>query len=101
MQLAFEGGETLADRSHFIEMNGRDVFKFAVRVMGSAAEEALAAAGYGKADIDLLIPHQANIRIIQSALERLASFKLQRRSAIVKSARRISAPVKSLSLSLA
>jgi len=64
-------GETLANRSHYIEMNGRDVFKFAVRVMGSAAEEALAAAGYGKADIDLLIPHQANIRIIQSALERL------------------------------
>ncbi len=63
--------ESIAERSHFIEMNGRDVFKFAVRVMGSAAEEALAEAGYAKSDIDLLIPHQANIRIIQSALERL------------------------------
>jgi 3-oxoacyl-[acyl-carrier-protein] synthase-3 len=63
--------QSIADRHHFIEMNGRDVFKFAVRVMGSAAEEALASAGYTKADIDLLIPHQANIRIIQSALERL------------------------------
>ena len=62
---------TIAGRRHFIEMNGRDVFKFAVRVMGSSAEEALAAAGYEKADIDLLIPHQANIRIIQAALERL------------------------------
>jgi len=47
------------------------VFKFAVRVMGNAAEEALRKAGLGKEDIDLLVPHQANIRIIQSALERL------------------------------
>jgi len=64
--------QSVSERRHYIEMNGRDVFKFAVRVMGSAAEEALASAGYEKADIDLLIPHQANIRIIQSALERLS-----------------------------
>ncbi|QJD83434.1 beta-ketoacyl-ACP synthase III [Cohnella herbarum] len=63
--------QSVADRRHFIEMNGRDVFKFAVRIMGNSAEEALASAGYEKSDIDLLIPHQANIRIIQSALERL------------------------------
>ncbi|WEK56232.1 MAG: ketoacyl-ACP synthase III [Candidatus Cohnella colombiensis] len=63
--------QSIADRRHFIEMNGRDVFKFAVRVMGSAADEALAKAGISKEDIDLLIPHQANIRIIQSAIERL------------------------------
>lgn len=63
--------QSVTERRHFIEMNGRDVFKFAVRVMGSAAEEALAMAGLGKEDIDLLIPHQANIRIIQSSLERL------------------------------
>jgi 3-oxoacyl-[acyl-carrier-protein] synthase-3 len=63
--------DTVAQRRHFIEMNGREVFKFAVRVMGNAAEEALEKAGLGKADVDLLIPHQANIRIIQSALERL------------------------------
>jgi 3-oxoacyl-[acyl-carrier-protein] synthase-3 len=63
--------QSVNERRHYIEMNGRDVFKFAVRVMGSAAEEALASAGYEKSDIDLLIPHQANIRIIQSALERL------------------------------
>jgi 3-oxoacyl-[acyl-carrier-protein] synthase-3 len=62
---------TVAERRHFIEMNGREVFKFAVRIMGSAAEEALAKAGLEKSDIDLLIPHQANIRIIQSALDRL------------------------------
>lgn len=63
--------ESVASKKHFLEMNGRDVFKFAVRVMGTAAEEALAKAGLAKSDIDLLIPHQANIRIIQSALERL------------------------------
>lgn len=54
-----------------IYMNGREVFKFAVRIMGSAAEEALRKAGMSKSDIDLLVPHQANIRIIESALERL------------------------------
>lgn len=63
--------ESIEGRRHFLEMNGRDVFKFAVRVMGSSAEEALDKAGMTKADIDLLVPHQANIRIIQSALERL------------------------------
>ncbi len=63
--------QSVADKKHFLEMNGRDVFKFAVRVMGSAAEEALDKAGLAKADIDLLVPHQANIRIVQAALERL------------------------------
>jgi 3-oxoacyl-[acyl-carrier-protein] synthase III len=63
--------QSVAEGRHFLEMNGRDVFKFAVRVMGSSAEEALAKAGLGKNDIDLLIPHQANVRIIQAAMERL------------------------------
>jgi 3-oxoacyl-[acyl-carrier-protein] synthase-3 len=63
--------ETVEKRLHYIQMNGRDVFKFAVRIMGSAAEAALAKAGLTKKDIDLLIPHQANIRIIQASLERL------------------------------
>ncbi|XEC97069.1 beta-ketoacyl-ACP synthase III [Paenibacillus tarimensis] len=62
---------SVGDRQHFIQMAGSDVFKFAVRIMGSAAEDALSKAGMTKADIDLLIPHQANIRIIQSALNRL------------------------------
>ncbi|MBN2983547.1 MULTISPECIES: beta-ketoacyl-ACP synthase III [Cohnella] len=64
--------KTIADRNHFIYMNGREVFKFAVRIMGNAAEEALRKAGKSKEDIDLLVPHQANIRIIQSSLERLS-----------------------------
>jgi 3-oxoacyl-[acyl-carrier-protein] synthase-3 len=62
---------TIDQRLHYIHMNGSEVFKFAVRIMGSAAEEALRKAGIDKKDIDLLIPHQANIRIIQSALSRL------------------------------
>lgn len=63
--------ETVENKLHFISMNGRDVFKFAVRVMGTATEEVLRKAGLTKDDIDLFIPHQANIRIIQSAMQRL------------------------------
>lgn len=63
--------KVLDDKMQYIYMAGKEVFKFAVKIMGSAAEEALRKAGITKADIDLLIPHQANIRIIQSALERL------------------------------
>jgi 3-oxoacyl-[acyl-carrier-protein] synthase III len=63
--------ESLANKSHYIYMAGAEVFKFAVRIMGNAAEEALRKAGLTKKDINLLVPHQANIRIIQSALNRL------------------------------
>ncbi|TDF98263.1 beta-ketoacyl-ACP synthase III [Paenibacillus piri] len=63
--------QTLENKQHFIYMAGSEVFKFAVRIMGNAAEEALRKAGLQKSDIDLLVPHQANIRIIQSALNRL------------------------------
>lgn len=63
--------ESIEQKLHYLYMAGAEVFKFAVRIMGSAAEEALRKAGLGKEDIDLLIPHQANIRIIQSALNRL------------------------------
>ncbi|RCW50081.1 beta-ketoacyl-ACP synthase III [Paenibacillus prosopidis] len=63
--------ESITNKKHFIHMAGNDVFKFAVRIMGSAAEDALKKAGISKDDIDLLVPHQANIRIIQSALSRL------------------------------
>ncbi|MCM3625988.1 ketoacyl-ACP synthase III [Paenibacillus glycanilyticus] len=63
--------ETVSAKQHYIHMAGNDVFKFAVRIMGGAAEEALRKAGMSKEDIDLLVPHQANVRIIQSALNRL------------------------------
>ncbi|MFD0959440.1 beta-ketoacyl-ACP synthase III [Paenibacillus chungangensis] len=63
--------ESVGGRKHYIHMAGNDVFKFAVRIMGSAAEDALKKAGMTKEDVDLLVPHQANIRIIQSAMQRL------------------------------
>lgn len=50
-----------------VKMNGREVFKFATRIMGTALEEALADAGLKAGDIDLFVPHQANIRIIEYA----------------------------------
>lgn len=62
---------TIEDKKHYIYMNGREVFKFAVRVMGSATEAVMAKAGKTKEEIDLFVPHQANIRIIQSAMNRL------------------------------
>ncbi len=62
---------TVDNKQHYIYMAGSEVFKFAVRIMGNAAEEALRKAGLEKSDIDLLVPHQANIRIIQSAVHRL------------------------------
>lgn len=63
--------KTIQERLHYVHMSGREVFKFAVRVMGNATEEALAKAGLSKEDIDFLVPHQANIRIIDSAVKRL------------------------------
>jgi len=63
--------QSVADKQHYLYMAGNEVFKFAVRVMGNAAEAALAKAGMSKEDVDFLVPHQANIRIIQSALNRL------------------------------
>ncbi len=60
------GEQVLHDRSHFIRMNGREVFKHAVRSMSEAATRALDEAKLTSADIDLMIPHQANIRIIEA-----------------------------------
>ena len=58
--------DVMADRSQFIRMNGREVFKHAVRSMSDAASRALDEAKLTGADIDLMIPHQANIRIIEA-----------------------------------
>lgn len=52
-------------------MNGREVFKFAVRIMGEASTCVVEKAGLESDDIDMFIPHQANIRIMESARERL------------------------------
>jgi len=56
---------------HMIKMKGNDVFKIAVRAMADAAKEAADAAGFASEDISWVIPHQANIRIIDAAAKRL------------------------------
>jgi 3-oxoacyl-[acyl-carrier-protein] synthase-3 len=48
-------------------MNGREVFKFATRVIGQSCQRVLAKAGLGIEDIDWIVPHQANMRIIRAA----------------------------------
>ncbi len=58
--------DVLSERSHFVKMAGREVFKAAVRSMSEAADRALDGAKLTGADIDLLIPHQANVRIIEA-----------------------------------
>ncbi len=62
-------GEQTQDRR--IYQNGREVYKFAVHVMGESAVRALEKSGVPPEDVDLLVPHQANIRIIESAAHRL------------------------------
>lgn len=61
-------GDPLSDTLY---MNGREVFKFAVRVMNTATIEAVEKAGLTSDDISLFVPHQANLRIIDAALDRL------------------------------
>ncbi len=58
---------TFQDGKHYIHMDGKEVFRFATRVMASATQEALDAAGLKVEDIRWVIPHQANVRIIEAA----------------------------------
>ncbi|HVF40891.1 MAG TPA: beta-ketoacyl-ACP synthase III [Gemmatimonadaceae bacterium] len=58
--------QVLEERTHLVKMAGREVFKHAVRSMSEAADRALDGARMTGADIDLLIPHQANVRIIEA-----------------------------------
>jgi 3-oxoacyl-[acyl-carrier-protein] synthase-3 len=63
--------QTLKDKLHYVKMDGGEVYKFAIKIMGEAAEKALEKCGMKKEDIDFLIPHQANTRIIDAAVRRL------------------------------
>ena len=66
------GGKHLfQDEEDHLQMNGREVFKFAVRQMGESAINVIEKAGLQKEDVDFLIPHQANIRIMEASRERL------------------------------
>jgi 3-oxoacyl-[acyl-carrier-protein] synthase-3 len=63
--------QSVDERLHYLQMKGNDVFKHAVKRMGEAALEALKLAGLKREDVDYLIPHQANIRIIEATGRRL------------------------------
>ena len=63
--------ETVEKRMHYAKMKGNEVFKVAVRMFGEAAERILTRNGFTAEDLDLFIPHQANLRIIEAAVKRL------------------------------
>jgi 3-oxoacyl-[acyl-carrier-protein] synthase-3 len=65
------GSRAFEDPEKFVKMNGREVFKFATRVMVSSAEAILAECGKTVDDIDVYVPHQANVRIIDHAVRKL------------------------------
>ncbi|MDM5153823.1 beta-ketoacyl-ACP synthase III [Bacillus sp. DX1.1] len=64
------GGKHLY-QDEYITMNGREVYKFAVRQLGDSCLRVVEKAGLSKEDVDFLVPHQANIRIMEAARERL------------------------------
>jgi 3-oxoacyl-[acyl-carrier-protein] synthase-3 len=59
--------QTILEGQHYIQMNGREVFRFATRVMANASKEAISKANLEVEDINIIIPHQANLRIIEAA----------------------------------
>jgi 3-oxoacyl-[acyl-carrier-protein] synthase-3 len=63
--------ETVAERQHFAKMNGREVFKFATRVLVDSAEKVLDECGVPVEEVDVYVPHQANVRIIDHARKKL------------------------------
>ncbi|HXK61747.1 MAG TPA: beta-ketoacyl-ACP synthase III, partial [Acidobacteriota bacterium] len=63
--------ETVEKRMHYVHQDGKSVFKFAVRLMADVSAELLNRNGFGPADVKLYVPHQANLRIINAARERL------------------------------
>lgn len=63
--------KTVENRLHFIKMNGKEVFRFATRIMAETSDKLLAATGLTYNDIDLFVPHQANLRIIKTAMKRM------------------------------
>ena len=62
---------TVEEGLHFLEMKGREVFRFAVKTMPTATREVLKKAGLSSEDLNVLIPHQANQRIIEAAARSL------------------------------
>ncbi len=69
--------ESIKKGEQYIHMKGSELFKYAVKAMVQAAKEALSSVGLGPEDVDILIPHQANIRIIEGVRKRLKLKKEQ------------------------
>ncbi|HET9947969.1 MAG TPA: beta-ketoacyl-ACP synthase III [Longimicrobiales bacterium] len=69
--------ETLSCGRHYVKMEGREIFKSAVRCMAESCDQALQKAGMTTKDIDLIVPHQANIRIIE-ALAKYTGIEMDR-----------------------
>ena len=65
-------GDILQNGDQHLHMDGRQVFRWATQMMGKAAESAIRASGLTPQEVDLLIPHQANMRIIDSVAKRLS-----------------------------
>jgi 3-oxoacyl-[acyl-carrier-protein] synthase III len=63
--------ETVASGAHYVHMNGREVFKFATRVLVSSAQAVLEQCDLSIEDVDVYVPHQANVRIIDHAVAKL------------------------------
>jgi 3-oxoacyl-[acyl-carrier-protein] synthase-3 len=63
--------QTVAEGRHYVQMNGREVFKFATRVLVSSAQDLLDECGMTVDEVDVYVPHQANVRIIEYAREKL------------------------------
>ena len=71
LSLPNSGSRHSPNGEQFIQMNGREVFKFATRVMVSSAGAILDECGLTVADVDVYVPHQANVRIIDHAVKKL------------------------------
>jgi 3-oxoacyl-[acyl-carrier-protein] synthase-3 len=73
LSLPGSGSRTMAEATGngYVQMNGREVFKFATRVLVSSAEAVLERCGVSVEDVDVYIPHQANVRILEHAVQKL------------------------------
>jgi 3-oxoacyl-[acyl-carrier-protein] synthase-3 len=71
LSLPGSGSRKVAGAEKYVQMNGREVFKFATRVMVSSADAILAQCGRTVDDVDVYVPHQANVRIIDHAVKKL------------------------------
>ncbi|MCD4691915.1 MAG: ketoacyl-ACP synthase III [Calditrichales bacterium] len=67
--------ESLHKNMHFVTMNGKEIFKFGVKILPKTINSLLDKNGYSIKDIDMIIPHQANVRIVEAAAKKLGIHK--------------------------